>query len=237
MKQRFIYFLFIAALAAFTAGCNDDSPTAPETGQNLIISGNFSDWTYGDDKSLSFISGYFPNIDTVASCKISDGGSYDLTVPAQQPNIKMQSVRDFFGAGYKGVLIISDPEAKVGAGRLLIQTEGNNMWGFVGWMYRDPVFPNANSYEMIYYYFDRPVSIKGALDCISCGWQFSVYNINAKAGWNVFWLRRESSTHKFYYEDYKPIGGKYEYSVIEEVEGLINSGSMIPYNQTPYSED
>ncbi|HEX3072759.1 MAG TPA: hypothetical protein VHP30_04020, partial [Ignavibacteriales bacterium] len=96
MKQRLIYLLFIATLAAFAAGCNDDSPTqnsGPAAG-SLEITGKAFIGNERDEIGFSIFDGKVP-ITSLDKSKIGADSSFTLTAfPLSRAELK--PIAEFF---------------------------------------------------------------------------------------------------------------------------------------------
>ncbi|HEX2985155.1 MAG TPA: hypothetical protein VHO28_16570 [Ignavibacteriales bacterium] len=188
MKQRLIYLLFIATLAAFAAGCNDDSPTQNSgAAGSLEITGKALIGRAGEEIGFSIFDGKVP-ITSLDKSKIGTDSSFTLSVPPLS-RAKLKPIAEFFEyQDYEEVPQISDPNAKFQKGMVTLlyadKQIGQRLWRGSVW---DSTLSSWGVYNDTYYYFDRDVEIKGKLAAPS---RPSIqYNISAKAGWNII-LRR-----------------------------------------------
>ncbi|HEX3072760.1 MAG TPA: hypothetical protein VHP30_04025 [Ignavibacteriales bacterium] len=217
MKRTALLILIAALFFMLLSGCGEDSPVQENNKQTLTLSGQLPNWTHGDSLRLVLTNENGTNPQYfLASANISSEGMFKLIASLPSTELLSPVAEIYNTEEYSaGDVVISDSSAKFFRGYLAV-LEGGKFWGLVQWtdfLSIDQTAQTWKYYRAAYFYFDKDVEIKGTAYCPSCRGGALVLNVSAKAGWNTI-LYGVNQNFVGSYEDYKPINGYYDYSMI-----------------------
>lgn len=212
MKQG-ICFIAIAGFLMFLGGCGDDNPTENSSSRSLLIEGKMFYWNYGSDKLLMFGEHGASRKEGFSYGNINADGSFKITVPPP-PHSLLRPIKNLYDAedGLDSVFI-SDTNTRFYEGCPIVY-DGADYLGTIYW-HASTLKDGFESHTEHYFYFTRPVTIKGrAYD--KSKYDYIAFDFIAETGWNKIYLRYKSNSDPLYKNDFPENSfGYYEF------EGLI----------------